>query len=60
MNRYSGKWLFATGMVTVVAALGMAGLPGLLIDTYALAVLAVFTISFAISIVASVRYMNLL
>jgi hypothetical protein len=59
VNCYSGKWLLVTGMIIIVTAIGLASLPGLSIDAYALGVLVVFTIAFAISIVASVRYMNM-
>ncbi len=60
VNCYSGKWLLVTGSVTILAAIGLACLPSLSIDAYALGVLVIFTIAFAISIVASVRYMNML
>jgi hypothetical protein len=60
VNCYSGKWLLATGSVIVAAAIGLSFVPSLSIDAYALGVLAVFAIAFAISITASVRYMNLL
>jgi hypothetical protein len=58
VNAYSGKWLLGTGLVIVAAAIGLSFFPMLSIDTYAIGVLAVFVIAFAISIVASVRYMN--
>jgi hypothetical protein len=59
VNCYSGKWLLATGLIIIVTAIGLTSLPGLSIDAYALGVLVVFTIAFAVSIVASVRYMNM-
>ena len=58
VNCYSGKWLLATGLVIVAAAIGLSFMPTLTIDAYALDVLAVFGTAFAISIVASVRYLN--
>jgi hypothetical protein len=58
VNSYSGKWLLGTGLMIVAAAIGLSFVPSLTIDTYAYAMLAVFAISFAISLVASVRYMN--
>jgi hypothetical protein len=58
VNSYSGKWLLGTGLVIVAAATGLSFVPNLTIDTYALSVLAVFVFAFAVSIAASVRYMN--
>jgi hypothetical protein len=57
-NCYSGKWLLATGLITIMTAIVLACMPDLSIDAYALAVLAVFSIAFAISIMASVRYLK--
>lgn len=58
VNAYSGKWLLATGLVEVVAAIGLAFVPSLTLDVYAYGVLAVFAIAFAVSLILSVRYMN--
>jgi hypothetical protein len=58
VNSYSGKWLLGTGLVIVAAAIGLSFLPALSLDAYALAVLAVFVLAFAVSIAASVRYLN--
>jgi hypothetical protein len=60
VNCYSGKWLLATGLITIISTIVLAYVPDLSIDAYALAVLAVFTIAFLFSIVASVRYLSLL
>lgn len=58
VNAYSGKWLFAAGLVEVVAAIGLAFVPSLTLDVYAYGVLVVFSIAFAVSLIFSVRYMN--
>ena len=58
VNSYSGKWLLAVGLVEVLASIGLYLIPGISLDTYALSVLAVFSLMFAITIIASVRYMN--
>jgi hypothetical protein len=58
VNSYSGKWLLGTGLVIAAAAIGLSFFPTLSIDAYALGVLAVFVFAFAVSIVASVRYLN--
>jgi hypothetical protein len=49
VNCYSGKWLLATGLITIISTIVLAYVPGLSIDAYALAVLAVFTIAFLLS-----------
>lgn len=60
VNCYTGKWLLGTGLVVVAAAVGLSFIPGLSVDGYALAVLAVFAVAFAVSLAASVRYLKLL
>jgi uncharacterized membrane protein len=57
-NCYSGKWLLVTGLVIVAGAIGLSFVSSLTIDTYALSVLAIFAIAFAVSIIMSVRYIN--
>jgi hypothetical protein len=58
VNSYSGKWLLATGLVIAATAFGIAFIPGISLDMYAYAVLAVWVVVFTILIVTSVRYMN--
>lgn len=57
-NCYSGKWLLVTGLITIMTSIVLACMPDLSIDDYTAAVLAVFSIAFAFSIMASVRYLN--
>jgi len=58
VNAYSGKWLLAAGLIMAVAAVGLFFVPGLSLDVYAYAVLAVWVVVFTVAIIASVRYMN--
>ena len=58
VNTYSGKWLLATGMIMALAAVGLYFVPGLSLDGYAYAVLVVWVVVFAVTLVTSIRYMN--
>jgi hypothetical protein len=58
VNSYSGKWLLATGVVEILAAIGLFFIPGISLDNYSLSVLAIFGFVFVITIIDSVRYMN--
>jgi hypothetical protein len=58
VNAYSGKWLLAVGLIEALAAVGLYYLPGLSVDMYAYAVLAVWVFAFGVAMVASVRFMN--
>ena len=58
VNAYSGKWLLAAGMIMAFAAVGLFFVPGLSLDVYAYAVLAVWVVVFTVGIIASVRFMN--
>jgi len=58
VNAYSGKWLLAIGLVMVLAAVGLFFVPGISLDVYAYAVLAVWVVMFTVGMVACVRYMN--
>jgi hypothetical protein len=58
VNKYSARWLIASGLALVAAALGLYFVPGLSVDAYSLASLAVFTVVFATGMVFTIRYMN--
>jgi hypothetical protein len=58
VNRYAGKRLLVTGILTVLATLGFYFLPGIGVDAYALACLAVFSLAFTIAIVQSILYLR--
>jgi uncharacterized membrane protein len=58
VNKYSSRWLIATGLGTVLIAVVLYLLPGISLDGYALACLGLFTVVLATGIITSVRYMN--
>lgn len=58
VNKYSSRWLIATGLVTVLSALVLYFLTGISLDGYALVCLGVFTVVLAIGIISSIRFMN--
>jgi len=58
VNRYSGKRLFITGLVSLFAGLGLPFWPGISADGYALAYSAVFGSVFLVTIIQSLRYLK--
>jgi uncharacterized membrane protein len=60
VNAHFGRRLLVTGMATTLAALLLYRLPGLDVDSYAWALLAVFVLFFGVGVVQSWRYMNTL
>jgi hypothetical protein len=58
VNTYAGWRLLATGLVTVVSAIGLYLVPGLRLDNYALACLGVFGVVFVGGLVQSVLYLR--
>jgi hypothetical protein len=58
VNAYSGKWLFAAGVVQAVAAIGIYFIPGLSLDFYAYVVLGVWLVVFGVALTASIRFLN--
>jgi hypothetical protein len=58
VNCYSGKWLLADGLVIALAAIGLSFWPGISLDAYAYAMLAIFVVVFTVSMADSARYMN--
>jgi len=57
-NRYAGRWLLLTGIITVIAAVAFYFVPGLSVDHYAWLVLAAFGVPFVLMIAASFRYLR--
>ncbi|MBI1294167.1 hypothetical protein GC175_04315 [bacterium] len=53
-NAVAGRWLFATGLVTVIAAVVLALLP-LSVDTYALSCTAVIGVMLFVTLIQSFR-----
>jgi hypothetical protein len=58
VNSYSGKWLLAASLVQAVAAVAIYFIPGISLDVYAYAVLAVWAVVFGTALAASIRYLN--
>jgi hypothetical protein len=57
-NKHFGIRLLVAALVHVAACIGLYFVPGLGIDTYALACLAVFVLAFTVAFVQSWRYMK--
>lgn len=58
VNAHFGRRLLVTGVATTLAALLLYRLPGLDVDSYAWALLAVFVLFFGVGLVQSWRYMQ--
>jgi len=58
VNKYSSRWLMATGIITALAALFLYQLPGISLDVYALACLSIFIPVFTTGLIFSLRFMN--
>lgn len=59
-NRYAGKRLLAAGFSILAASVLLYRIPGLGLDGYALACLAVFSVVLLVGLVQSWRYMKTL
>jgi hypothetical protein len=51
-------WQMAVGFVVVLSSLGLYFWPGIGVDDYALACLAVFMLAFGVAMVKSIRFMK--
>ena len=60
VNAHFGRRLLVAGLATTLAALLLYDRPGLDVDSYAWALLAVFVLFFGVGTVQSWRYMNAL
>jgi uncharacterized membrane protein len=60
VNAHFGRRLFVTGVATTLAAILLYRVPGLDVDSYAWALLAVFGAFFGVGLVQSWRYMKTL
>ncbi len=60
VNAHFGRRLLVTGIATTLAALLLYPLPGLDVDSYAWALLAVYGLFFGVGLVQSWRYMKTL
>lgn len=57
VNAYAAKGLHCLGLGTSATAVVLYSLPGITLDVYALAVLGVFLVGLAITLILSFRYM---
>ncbi len=58
VNAHFGRRLLVTGIATALAAALLYSVPGVTVDNYAWALLAVFTLFFGVGVVQSWRYMK--
>jgi hypothetical protein len=58
VNQYAGKWFFTAGISIIAAAILLIFIPGIALEIYSLAVLAVFVIIFTVAMLASFRFLN--
>ena len=56
VNTYAGGWLLVTALVIELSAIGLYLIPGIRLDTYSLACLAVFGTVLAVGMVQSSAY----
>jgi uncharacterized membrane protein len=58
VNAYAGKGLFLDGLITAIAPLVLALVPGISVDRYALSLLVVVFLALGITLVSSFRYLG--
>ena len=58
VNKYAGVRLLITGVVVVIASVGLYFIPGIGVDAYALLCLGVFVLVFAVALVQSILYLR--
>ena len=58
VNQYAGIRLLVTGVIIIMSAVGLYFLPGLSVDSYALACLGVFAVVFIFGLVQSLIYLK--
>ncbi|MEX2143572.1 MAG: SdpI family protein [Anaerolineales bacterium] len=58
VNQLLGKWLLASAIIFLVAAIGLYFIPGITLDQYSLGSLAGFAIPFGIGMVYMVRLLR--
>jgi hypothetical protein len=58
VNAYSGKWLLAAGIATLMAAVGFYLIPGISLDAYALACLGVVGTLLVLGLARSFQFLK--
>jgi uncharacterized membrane protein len=59
VNAYTGKWLVFVGLCAILGAVGLALIPGILLDMYAFGNLGIFVVSITLAVVQSVRFLRI-
>lgn len=57
-NEYAGRYLMAAGVAILLAALGFYFIPGISLDTYSMACLAVFLVAALVGTVQVARFLK--
>ena len=57
-NAYAGKCLLVVGVMTVLTAVGLYRVPGITLDTYALACAGIILAALAVCVLRSFRYLS--
>jgi uncharacterized membrane protein len=57
VNKYAGKYLLVTGLLSTVGALAFYHLPGISLDSYAWACLAIVMLGLILAFVQGMRYL---
>jgi hypothetical protein len=60
VNAYVGKRLFAIGILSIVAAVGLYLIPHLALDTYTIACLVVVMVGFIVTAIQTIRHLQAL
>ena len=60
VNKVGAGWMMASGVVTVLTALGLSFIPGLSVDVYATSCALIFAIVLTVGLVITFRYMDTL
>lgn len=58
VNKYGAGWMMVSGVVTVLAAIGFALIPGISLDTYATTCALTFATVLTVGLVITFRYMD--
>jgi uncharacterized membrane protein len=58
VNAFAGKGLLIDGLITVIAAIVLAAVPGISVDRYAISVMVLVFLALGITLIASIRYLS--
>jgi hypothetical protein len=57
-NKYFARRLLLTGVVQIIAAIGLYAIPNISVDAYVMGVLGIFAIAFTIGMIQSFQYLK--